>query len=266
MPSAPSGFVWRRMIHEDIEDLPRTRTPHLGSAGNAQGWLGGSAAPTPSGSQSGSSQTVRHLMVLPENAAKSAPKPTVQTPIPIPQLVPRKTTPEGNAIGGRRGNRLRPVDLPPRSSSAQAATRVVPQRSVDEDTASITSFKTCPSEPNLAFVPRQVSDNYDTGTIVRSPSSTKAGRSAADQATKAMLRSNSYATDPPRPGLKRISAIQIPGTSVQQSSGADLDYPQSSRKDISNSASSPNSKLSGMLPKVPSPSPHIRWKPNNSEQ
>ncbi|XP_059085516.1 bestrophin-3-like isoform X3 [Tigriopus californicus] len=260
------GFVWRRMIHEDTEELPRTRTPHLGSAGNAQGWLNQSSMPTPTGSQSGSSQTVRHLMVLPENAAKSAPKPTVQTPIPIPQLVPRKTSPDANGIGGRRGNRLRPIDLPQRSSSAQAAPRVVPQHSVDDDSASITSFKTCPSEPNLAFVPRQVSDNYDTGTIVRSPTSDKGGRSAADQATKAMLRSNSYATDPPRPGLNRISAIQIPGTGVQQPSAPELDYPRTPRTPAPNTSISPNAQMSAMLSKVPSPSPHIRWKPNNSEQ
>lgn len=34
------------------------------------------------------------------------------------------------------------------------------QASVDEDTGSINSFKTCPSEPNLSFVPRQISDSY----------------------------------------------------------------------------------------------------------
>ena len=59
---------------------------------------------------------------------------------------------------------------------------------MEDDTASLNSFKTCPSEPNLSAVPRQVADTYDSGR----PGGLRAGSAAV------MKRGNAYAADPPR--------------------------------------------------------------------
>ena len=130
------------MIH-DVEDLPRQRTPNLG-----QSWQ----PPTP---DAGAPPALAPLTVGPPSPAHHAHNEqdedlaaaiaaAQQQQQPLPSVVVRK--PSATVQSLRR----------PQPSLAHAHNAP----SLDEDTASLNSFKTCPSEPNLSFVPRQVADSY----------------------------------------------------------------------------------------------------------
>ena len=81
--------------------------------------------------------------------------------------------------------------------------RMEPSLSVEEDRASVNSFKTCPSETNLSYLPRQVSDTYATsggaGTSTlpaRKESSTSRKESTASRTRKDSAGSSTTASVP----------------------------------------------------------------------
>merc|ERR1719433_116414 len=128
------GFVWRRMVPEETEDLPSPRAPHLGQWPDSP-WLN----PSEAGSVPTASIISTPLPQLPPQppslASTSSPPTTDQTLRKISQL--RKLS---------------------NSSEPPLCTRPPPVQHMDSD--SLTSFKTCPSDSNLQslIVPRIVTD------------------------------------------------------------------------------------------------------------
>ena len=96
------------------------------------------------------------------------------------------------------------------SSGAVSSPRrnVEPSLSMEEDRASVNSFKTCPSETNLSYLPRQVSDTYAASGAATLPAPRKeSSASRKDSAGSknshsalgpktSILRSNAYAAEP----------------------------------------------------------------------
>ena len=67
-----------------------------------------------------------------------------------------------------------------------------PSLSVEEDRASVNSFKTCPSETNLSYTPRQVSDTYGaTLPAAARKESTNSRKESAATATAPRTRKDS---------------------------------------------------------------------------
>lgn len=229
------------MVH-DADDLPRQRTPNLGAGVNPQNWSGQQVT----GDQSDQQQF-----------PNQQPPPQKQHP----HVVTRKTSHPGNP--GR--TRLGDTRYPPGTGS-------IP--SVEEDTASLNSFKTCPSEPNLnssSLVPRVVSDNYSSyGTLTRSPSNRSTSDAAVSTAPKTILRGNSYAADQSSPSGR------LSGEPPRSPSGMPLPQlvdPSSSspshRLSATSMVESPAPSPTGPAPSGPSNRPvnapnttHIRWKEN----
>jgi len=120
------GFVWRRMVPEETEDLPSPRAPHLGQW-PATPWLNPSEA---GGDTTASIQS---------------------TPLPPPSLASSLSSPTTEQT-------LRKISMLSHSSEPPLST----QPPVQFDSDSLTSFKTCPSDSNLQslIVPRIVTDTY----------------------------------------------------------------------------------------------------------
>jgi len=127
------GFVWRRMVHEETEELPSPRAPHLGQW--ATPWLSpaeagcgnttASSTPLPSlASVSTTDQTLRKISML---SNSSDPPLCTQPPAPgsYPGSNPGSTP--GSNPGSTPGSNVQPLD-----------------------SDSLTSFKTCPSDSNLS--------------------------------------------------------------------------------------------------------------------
>ena len=123
------------MTHEPTEELPWPRTPHLGQG----------AAPWISYEQQQQQQQQRQQQLIPMT------RPTLSTP----QQQQQNDLPPVAYHGGG-------VD-PRRSKSNPSQQQHHHQGASEDETASLTSFKTCPSDPNLmaSLVPRQISDNYE---------------------------------------------------------------------------------------------------------
>ena len=64
-----------------------------------------------------------------------------------------------------------------------------PSLSVEEDRASVNSFKTCPSETNLSYTPRQVSDTY--GATLPAAARKESTNSRKESATAPRTRKDS---------------------------------------------------------------------------
>jgi len=137
------GFVWRRMVHEDTEELPRPRAPHLGqyiqtlpdgtTPHLGQQW----ASPWLNPSEAGGGTTA------------SISTPLTQPPLPgMPASLSPPTTDQT----------LRKISMLSNSCEPPLCT----QPPVQLDSDSLTSFKTCPSDSSLPslLVPRQVADTY----------------------------------------------------------------------------------------------------------
>lgn len=126
MPTIVAGFVWRRMIPAETEDLPKPRTPHLGH---------------------GSAPWISY-----EQQQQQQNRQQPQQHIPMTrQLQPTADLPQVAFNNDHRRTKSNPG----------------PDQ---EDTTSLTSFKTCPSDPNLLanLLPRQVFDNYEEVSRLRS--------------------------------------------------------------------------------------------------
>merc|ERR1719433_2304655 len=106
------GFVWRRMVHEDTEDLPSPRAPHLGQ------WP---ASPWLNPSEAGGGMTAS---IVPTQMPQSPPPPSLASISPPP------TTDQT----------LRKISMLSNSSEPPLST----QPPVQLDSDSLTSFKTCP--------------------------------------------------------------------------------------------------------------------------
>ena len=65
-----------------------------------------------------------------------------------------------------------------------------PSLSVEEDRASVNSFKTCPSETNLSYTPRQVSDTYGA-TLPSAAARKESTNSRKESATAPRTRKDS---------------------------------------------------------------------------
>lgn len=201
------GFYWRRMVH-DVEDLPRPRTPHLGNTAamrnpdmtltlESEGIHANASQVWPSLQQQDLELTNRQG----DYAPTSLPSRARNT-----SNISLQDAPRGNSSRIRLGETRR----------QDTGNSTVP--SLEDDTASINSFKTCPSEPNLnltgGVVPRQVSDNYETRIL--GPGSSKTSNNASGGSTsggnkdptRIIMRANSYAADPP-PG-RTASGATLP--------------------------------------------------------
>ena len=213
------GFIWRRMIHSDHEDLPRTRIPRLGQVALASATamavdprvLPPETLPPGAGAlqDSKKSSTATEPPEL-LTASCPVPKPVTEAQSAIASLI-RSPDYEKPSNGFSRGNasRIRLSDL---RISHQSTT------SVEDDTTSVNSFKTCPSELSLGgpmashslLVPRQVSDNYDTRILGLGGKTSPPVRPA--DPTRVITRGNAYAADPPPIGRSRT-----PSTSSHRS-------------------------------------------------
>ena len=266
--NTPPGFVWRRMIH-DVEDLPRPRTPHLGPAapGTPTGPDGGINTNTwPQVNSSNLQQQDLELSTRPDYVPvcmpsramsqqqqqqfKSLPQPTTTVTTVSDQM------PRGNSSRVRLGD------------TRQGTNSNAP--SLEDDTASLNSFKTCPSEPNLSvggMVPRQVSDSYETrilgpgggGGGGGGGSSGSGGGSSLTSSqsvpSRIILRANSYAADPPPPRSPSGSA----GSSSPGGGQLQPPPPPSIGMQEGDGVAVISSRRPRLSPS-PSSSAHIRWK------
>ncbi len=181
------------MIH-DVEELPKSRTPHLAqlTTPSVAIWqVGGGGGTGAEAVNAGERDSYRGGEAYPSSSS--------------------------SAVG--RGNPTRTRLGETRTGASGTSTSGPSQ---DDDTASVNSFKTAPSEPNLTgFVPRQVSDSYETrvlgpagapgGAMQVSSSSVSAAAAASARTSrspsfkgiepdslpaKVITRANSYAAEP----------------------------------------------------------------------
>jgi hypothetical protein len=130
------------MIHEPTEELPWPRTPHLGQG--AAPWISYEQQ-----QQQQQQEQQRQQQLIPmTRPALSTPQQQQHNDLPPVAY-------QGGPVGGG-------VD-PRRSKSNPSQQQHHHQGASEDETASLTSFKTCPSDPNLmaSLVPRQISDNYE---------------------------------------------------------------------------------------------------------
>ncbi len=154
------------MIH-DVEELPKSRTPqlaHLTDYRTASSGADGGSVGNPSSSSVGGWQMGAASLggihdededeengngdFYPASATISS---SVSSPPPSSSGNPSRTR-----LGETRGG----------TGASSTTNTTGGGHSQDDDTASVNSFKTAPSEPNLSgFVPRQVSDSYETRVL-----------------------------------------------------------------------------------------------------
>jgi hypothetical protein len=126
------------MIHEPTEELPWPRTPHLGQG--AAPWISYEQQ-----QQQQQEQQRQQQQLIPMTR-------------PAPQQQQQNDLPPVAYHGGHVGG-----GVDPRRSKSNPSQQHHHQVASEDETASLTSFKTCPSDPNLmaSLVPRQISDNYE---------------------------------------------------------------------------------------------------------
>ncbi len=237
------------MIH-DVEELPKSRTPQLAQFGSgttsSTDNISSRGMPLPSGGDGSTgtgtppSRTSNWHMgtaALPHMHQQSGAQ---GDPLPGEERVP-----SGGGGGGGRGNpsRIRLGETRTASSATTATAgggsgnnHSTSLPSQDEDTASVNSFQTAPSEPNLlsppvsasaasasggGFVPKQVSDRYETRVLgpagapggamqqvvsPRSPTPSFKGMGPDSHPVKVITRGNSYAAEPRGSGAISPSA------------------------------------------------------------
>ena len=102
--------------------------------------------------------------------------------------------------------------------------------SLEEDRASLNSFKTCPSEPNISYLPRQVSESYaqpqpQQEAAAARPSrkeSTGSRKESAGGAPKTILRTNAYAAEPRLSAREQMQQEGAPPGPPRSPSGVPL--------------------------------------------
>ena len=131
------GFVWRRMTH-DTEDLPSPRAPHLGKG--AAPWI--------------HFEQQQQLQQHPQRQ---------QQYIPLTRALPVASAPPYQPSQHHHHDHLPPLQVTFPGVEPHRTPNPKRTQSFEDDATSITSFKTCPSDPNLManLVPRQISDNYE---------------------------------------------------------------------------------------------------------
>ena len=203
------------MIHEDNEeDLPRQRTPNLGHAFTIEHpnvpQVRFDQAPTDYPQQMAPAhlQQQPYPSVVGNDKLEDQPPPLV--PIQRPQGPPRpgqlppaqpSTQPRG-PLPFANGGDVRPplVNAPQQRASRKRSGEQRPQAEGGEDPESLTSFKTCPSDSNLA--PKNISE-------ADHPRSSSAGSSGGrfslfnkekerSEPEKVLRRSNAYAAEKPQ--------------------------------------------------------------------
>ncbi len=186
------------MIHDLHEDLPKPRTPYLG-----QSALLSAAATATSVHQSWPIHELSDSTI----AINRTDDPSA--------VVEEQPTPRGNPARVRLGN----IKGATNSQTTQGT-----NSTQEDDSASINSFKTCPSEPSLHvssnFVPRQVSDSYETRVLGPKQPQQQA-QPPRFSPGKVITRANSYAADrsPRSSGLEQQQRPTAPPKSRQRSGG-----------------------------------------------
>ena len=95
-----------------------------------------------------------------------------------------------------------------------------PSLSIEEDRASVNSFKTCPSETNLSYLPRQVSDTYAGGGASTLPAARKESSTSRKESAASRRKDSesSSATAPPAGSKNSNSGSSLsPKTSILRS-------------------------------------------------
>jgi len=156
------GFVWRRMVHEETEELPSPRAPHLGQW-PASPWLNPSEA---GGDTTASISTPLPQPPPPPPLAPFLPQTTDQTLRRIsmlsnssePPLCTQPTGPPASIPPLTTDQTLRKISMLSNSSEPLLCT----QPPVQLDSDSLTSFKTCPSDSELQtlIAPRIATDTF----------------------------------------------------------------------------------------------------------
>ena len=105
-----------------------------------------------------------------------------------------------------------------------------PSLSIEEDRASVNSFKTCPSETNLSYLPRQVTDTYATSggggaaatfPAARKESAASRKESAASRRKDSSASSTATAAAAAAAGAKNSHSSSLsPKTSILRTGGA----------------------------------------------
>lgn len=93
-----------------------------------------------------------------------------------------------------------------------------PSLSMEEDRASVNSFKTCPSETNLSYLPRQVSDTYATsGGAATLPGRNESSTSRKESAASRRRDSAASGERDSAAGAKNSHSSLSPKTSILRS-------------------------------------------------
>lgn len=160
------GFTWRPFIAAD-EELPVPRTPHPHLEGPAFPLITNEQTqqPTPQLKQKNPPHQTQPKQPTPQIQPKQ-PTPQIQPKPPTPQIQPKQPTrpmrpPNGDVKAPRRAQSKRSNP----SCSVMIKTDSAEDRlkADDPETASIksdNSFQTASSDPQINFIPRQISDSY----------------------------------------------------------------------------------------------------------
>ena len=234
----------------DVEDLPKPRTPHLGQSAIASAvqpaqpnWIPAQVPPI--------AETPPPQTQTPEPRVESG---TFQRQEPSQLLLPPTSStpdyaPPRSPVPTAKGNssRIRLADTRSQQNSSNAP-------SLEDDTASLNSFKTCPSEPNLSglgpgLVPRQVSESYETRILGPTGSGHKSSFKGSKHEPPVLLRANAYAADPAPPRSPTGSAGS-PGVGLPQLAESPEEMMPSATGSLGRSQRQ-------------APPSHIRWKETN---